>query len=110
MEILHPRVRPKRRPSTRRWKLPALLDAVRAKVLESEYGWVKAEDIASELRAKVPMVRQCFHKLNLEGILSQASNDGPHDSHRNRGMFGSDAFVSAWVASLYYVRKPKDPV
>ena len=50
-----------------------------------------AELIAKEL--------QIFHKLNLEGILSQKINHYPHESRRNPKDYWT--YDSSWNASFY---------
>lgn len=89
------------RPSLRRWKLERLYAEVRAIVLAlSEGDRITAEDVATRLRAKKPMVEQCFHRLNLAGLLSQGINSPPHDSTRDRSWpFGGPD--SSWMATMY---------
>lgn len=94
----HTRKRPLYRPSTRRWKLETLLPAVREVVLQSDimHGITVAE-VATALRAKPGLVHQCFHKLNLEGILSQGSNGLMHEIRRGQGRNS----YSGWVDTIY---------
>lgn len=94
--------RDKFRPSLRRWKLARLHEQVRNIVLAMNEGdHISAEDVATRLRAKKPMVEQCFHRLNLAGLLSQGHNRPPHDSTRDRSWpFGGPD--SAWCATVYY--------
>lgn len=95
--------RDKFRPSLRAWKLEKLLLEVRNLVIAVESGkYITAEDIATKLRAKKSMVEQCFHRLNLEGILSQGHNIPPHDSTRDRHVWGVGD--SSWIATLYMRR------
>jgi predicted transcriptional regulator len=65
--------------------------------------YITAEDIANKLRAKKSMVELCFHRLNLEGILSQGYNQAPHDSTRDRHMWGVvfGRGDSSWQATVY---------
>jgi len=100
----HARKRPLHRPSTRRWKLPALLDAIRELIeCKGERGSSAGEietftlaEVAEKLRAKPGLVHQCFHKLNLEGLLEQGNNGLPHDIYR-----GPPNHHSGWVATTY---------
>lgn len=114
----------KHRPSLRRWKLPALLEEVRKMVLAVRAKHVVntlraahtgesvfrprfyAEDVAFELRASVPMIKQCFQKLNAEGLLYRAARNFAHDTNRNNMFFGRE---SGWMANSYDLRMPDDP-
>ena len=90
--------RDKMRPSLHRWKLERLLVDVRSIIQPLASGAsITAEEIATKLRARKPMVEQCFHRLNLEGILSQGRNRPPHDSSRDPWHWGSGD--SAWCAN-----------
>ena len=60
--------------------------------------YITAEDIATKL-AKKSMVELCFHRLNLEGILSQGYNQAPHDSTRDPYAWGVGD--SSWQATVY---------
>lgn len=93
-----PHARPKQhKPSLRRWTLPKLLDAVRVVVLASDYSHgVTVDEIALKLRAKRGLVHQCFHKLNLEGVLSQGSNGLMEEIRR-----GPINPYSGWVDTIY---------
>lgn len=94
--------RDKLKPSYRRWNIEKLLAAIREIVLRYGDGKrITAEDIGTRLRARKHLVEQCFHRLNLEGLLSQGLNLPPHDSTRDRWCRGSD---SAWCATTYTTR------
>jgi len=96
----------KMKPSYRRWRLEKLLVAVREIVVSHGEGKrITAEDVGTRLRARKHLVEQCFHKLNLEGLLSQGYNLPPHDSTRDRWSPGGD---SAWCATTY-LTKAVDP-
>lgn len=97
----------KLKPSYRRWSLDKLLPAVREivqRLPSEERRGFTAERICTELRAKKPLVEQCLHKLNLEGLITQGVNRAPHDSTRDRMCPGPD---SAWAATVYYLREDK---
>ncbi len=88
------------RPSLRRWKLDRLLVTVRARIKALVVGEaITAEKVATELRARKSMVEQCFHRLNLEGLLTQGHNQAPHDSMRDPWTWGKGD--SSWCASYY---------
>lgn len=92
--------RDKFRPSLGNWKIQKLLLELRVLVLGIESGQhITAEDIATKLRARKPMVEQCFHRLNLEGVLSHGYNQAPHDS--NRDPYGWGVGDSSWQATFY---------
>jgi hypothetical protein len=96
----------KLKPSYRRWRLDRLLTAVRAIIVAQKDGaYVTAEDVGTQLRARKHLVEQCFHRLNLEGLLSQGLNLPPHDSTRDRWSPVGD---SAWRATVYTTRKPNE--
>lgn len=70
------------KPSTRAWKLPALLDAVRAYVVQrraSGENRITAEEIAGVLRARKGDVTGCFVKLAAEGLVGRKQRCKPHD-------------------------------
>lgn len=94
----------KLKPSFKRWNLENLLNKVRELILASEKSFITAEQISTILRAKKHLVEQCFHRLNLEGILSQGVNHAPHDSKRDPWR-GSD---SSWCATTYWLMKKED--
>ena len=73
-------------------------DQTKEFIINLENDRFSAEEVAKELRVKVHLVRQALHKLNLEGIVSQKSNNPPHDSTRDPWGYGSD---SSWIASIY---------
>jgi len=91
------------RPSLRKWRLEKLLLVVRAQIVQLEAGaHITAEAVATALRASKPMVEQCFHRLNLEGLLSTGVNWAPHDSTRDPWRWGKGD--SAWCATTYIRR------
>lgn len=91
------------RRTLRKWKPEVLLLLVRQKVLLHSTGVFTAEQFASDLKASVDSIRQAFHKLNLEGIMSQKIDRPPHDSKRDR--YTSAVADSSWQASLYRRRE-----
>jgi hypothetical protein len=114
----------KQRPSLRRWKLETLLEEIRRIVMVAKTAYIIAsergkrtgecafrprffaEDLAFDLRAPVPMVKQCFQKLNAEGLLYRAERNFAHDTNRNNMFFGRE---SGWMANSYGLRMPDDP-
>ena len=101
------RKRPLYRPSTRAWKLDKLLDAVRDHVSQQSDGsYFTVNEVATLLRAKPGLVHLCFHKLNLEGRLSQGHNSVPYDDIRRASRF--DHTSSGWVDTFYRKRNPRE--
>lgn len=93
----HARERSQHRPSLRKWRLINLLPAVRKLVQESDLArGVTVEEISAQLRAKRNLVSQCFHKLNLEGVMQQGINGVPHEVRRERRNR-----YSGWLATIY---------
>lgn len=91
------------RPSKKNWKLPKLLEEMRSWVLAQRTKGrhsVTAEEIAAYFRAKMSLVRQGLHFLNLEGLVTRRDNRIPHDCRRANTWFdhGSD---NSWCASTY---------
>ena len=112
------------RPSTRAWKPGALLDAVRALILElrdgdpDSYtsGYVKAETIAVKLRAKKSMVTTAFQRLIEEGILGHKTGPKKHDKRTHdreaRGPNTAHKYREIWYPSTYTIlpkEKPRVP-
>jgi len=118
---IEPAPRTRNKLSTRRWGRDDLLNAIRtlvttgrfedAKLLHTTHTYV--EEVSWVLRAKPGDVRWCFQRLNLEGIMGQRANRGPHDTRRDpflRGRGRGDGRVcggSGWQASAYGIRTPK---
>lgn len=99
----HPRTGRKIRPSTKKWEPDKLLAAVESYIkARPEQIWFAAEQIASDLRARVDNVRHALHRLNLSGLMEQRSIGAPpHDTYRKRhGGTGG-----GWQASYYRRRR-----
>ena len=60
--------------------------------------FITVEDIAAQLQVKPHFVKQVFQKLNVEGVLHQASHHIPHDSNRDPMCNGT---YSGWLANIY---------
>lgn len=109
VDYCHARVGGLLRPSLRSaWKPETLLPAVESYFeARPEQRLFCAEDIASELRARVDMVRVALHKLNLAGVLSQRDGAMPRDNpFRSPGLPRPSGSSHAWQAS-YYSRRDK---
>ena len=70
-----------------------------------------AESLATFIDAGLAATQWALHRLNLEGIVEQPTNDPPHDSTRDRWTMGCGG-DHAWMASRYRVipvgeRKPR---
>jgi hypothetical protein len=59
-----------------------------------------AEDIAYQLNVKVHFVTQIFHKLNVEGVLSQPVGRPPHDTNRDAFTGGFGGWSPNWYKIL----------
>lgn len=49
-------------------------------------------------------VEQTLHRLNLRGFVSQPEHRAPHDSTRDKMVWGTD---SSWMGDIYYLRRDK---
>lgn len=81
-----------------------LLPDVRAHIAELAslgVGTVTKEAVARMFHVPAHIVEQCFHRLNLEGMLSRPLHEAPHDSRRDPWCYGSGD--SAWVADRYRI-------
>ena len=61
---------------------------------------IYAEEVAEHFKIKTHIVKQVFHKLNLEGTLSQAHNWRRTAMHTRNDPYG-DVVVN-WGATWYY--------
>lgn len=75
---------------------------------------VTKEEVAKHFRVKPHFVEQCFHKLNLEGLLNKPTHKAPHDSMRDytfsygyyKGKCCDYKNIngdSSWCADRYYI-------
>lgn len=67
-----------------------------------QYARISAETVALDLCMEVHSVKQCFHKLNLDGKLSQGLNESPNSMHMRHDW--GDA-VCQWHPTKYEVLK-----
>ena len=65
--------------------------------------FITAEDIAYQLDTQVYLVKQCFTKMNLMGLLSQPEHKMPHDCYRPKRTEW-DTIDSGWAGDVYYIR------
>lgn len=65
--------------------------------------YIYAEDIANEFNCPIHIIKQCLHKLNLEGWLSKKYNHAPLDSPRSIFPLNN----SMWCASFYIIKENK---
>lgn len=70
-------------------------------ISKTEGNYVTKEDIARDLKVKEHEVENVFHRLNLEGILSQRKSNYAHDTNRNPMFPGGE---SGWASDIYYIR------
>lgn len=77
-----------------------LIDKIREYIKNTTDNVLRKEEIAEIFKAKPHEVEQCFHRLNLEGLISQAKKIEPHDYSRKHG-------DSCWAADVYHIRKPE---
>ena len=87
------------KPKYKNWSVETLLPEIRQIVLKmiaayhqrpSMGYWLRAETIAKDLKAKLPLVYKCLMILNQEGLI-----------HQRKNHFHSDG---GWIASLYCIR------
>lgn len=67
--------------------------------------FVTKEDTAKRLNIPESQVEQAFHRMNLEGILSQAIHRYPHDNDRNPWDGGG---FSGWQSDIYEILEGKE--
>jgi len=70
-----------------------LMNKVRDHIKTTSKHIVRKEELAELFKAKPHEIEQCFQRLNLEGLLSQAHKIEPYDSR--------------WAADIYYIQKPE---
>jgi hypothetical protein len=70
---------------------------------EAKYCHVYAEELAAYHEIPAHIVKQCFQKLNLEGLISQAENR----VSMNCGRCNTYTEYSGWRASMYYINVEK---
>jgi uncharacterized protein YeaO (DUF488 family) len=87
------------RPQSRHYN--DLMNRVRDYIKTTDKHCVRKEEVAEMFKAKPHEIEQCFHKLNLEGLLSQASKIEPHDYSRKAG-------DSCWAADIYYIQNNQE--
>lgn len=66
--------------------------------------FITKEDTARILNIQEKQVEQIFHRLNLEGVLSQAIHNYPHDNNRNPWDGGG---FSGWQSDIYMILETK---
>jgi hypothetical protein len=81
-------------------KLEVLLPKVRDLILNSKSDRFTKEAVSVHFNVRESLIEQCFHKLNLEGLVEQAAHGAPHDSTRDYMGWGND---SAWQGDSYWV-------
>lgn len=112
-ECMNARQNPSRKHRVRYKKIPddrameKLLPYIREEVRffkEKDLGlsYVTVEDASFALRIPKGQVSRLFHKLNLQGLLSQKRRCYAHDTDRNP--FASGPW-SGWAPNVYYVRE-----
>ena len=112
-ECMNARQNPRRKHRTRYKKIPddrameKLLPYIREEVRffkEKGFGLgcVTVEDASFALHIPKGQVSRLFHKLNLQGLLSQKRRCYAHDTDRNP--FASGPW-SGWASNVYYVRE-----
>jgi Mn-dependent DtxR family transcriptional regulator len=62
-----------------------LLDRIRIVIQTSKDDYVTKEDLCARFGATQAEVEQCLHRLNLEGLVSQAHHRGPPFDVREDG-------------------------
>lgn len=77
-----------------------LMNKVRDYIKTTSKDIVRKEELAEFFKVKPHEIEQCFQRLNLEGLLSQARKIEPHDYSRKAG-------DSCWAADIYYIQKPE---